>query len=203
MNPINKNLLKQKNRNFINHSENVNNLINIINKSNKSIKQNELLSQNNIKQYQYSNSIKEGIIKIFPYSKISRKVEFNQQTEEYEPDINKSFNGSNRKLFTPKKRNTKSYKKTKEHIKTPFKSTKSKSSIVKSQISIKSKNKNNYVLWKSLLPDENMDISFENEYLDNYYTEKIANPYLCKIKYMDDFQNCKDNEDEDDDNKTI
>lgn len=206
MNSFNQNFFRENNQNFISHSENINNLVNIINKSNKSIKQNELSSQNSFKPFHLSNTIKDGIFKILPYSKISRKIEFNQQTEEYEniEEINKSFNNSNRKLCTPKKRNTKSYKKTKEHVKTPFKSTKSKSSIIKSQINIKPMSKNNFVLWKSLLPDEYMDSSFENDYLDeHYYTERIENPYLSKNNYIDDFQNYKDNEDDDEDNKSI
>ena len=133
MNTINKNIIKENNKNLIDHSEKINNLVKIINKSNESLKQNELTSQNSVKLLQTSNSIKVGIFKILPYSNIPRKIEFNQHTEEYKSyeNVNKSINIPNRKLYTPKKRNTKYYKKTNEHIKTPFKSTKSKSSTIK------------------------------------------------------------------------
>lgn len=164
----------------------------------KAFTENEINYEININSQK--NKVKEICFKLTPFSLQKQKVVFSNGIEEIDDGDSKIaddkffYKISNKKYSTPP-RNTKSiYKKTKEHIKTPYKTTKSRSSKNKSKknkdnnksnISTKSRN-----YWKSLLYDENLnnnnisqEIDFEINRICN--SAILENTFINKKGYRD------------------
>lgn len=159
----------------------------------KDSQESETNSQLNIPSYK-----REILFKLTSFSQGKQNVVFSNGIEEiYDDDKNdgdeKFFeNISNKKFNTPPRTTKSSYKKTKDHIKTPYKTTKSHSSINKSKKSEKnnksnlSTKSNNY--WKSLFFDEEMinnnisqDVNIDINHMCNSVI--IENPFNNKIEY--------------------
>jgi hypothetical protein len=209
-----KNSDKSNNNSFNNKSNKILNFI--CNSSNKIIHKDELTKEkgNNIENINLNSSNKEKYFKLNSYSQGGKKVIFSSGIEEIDDDgkIDSSeekyfFNISKRKFSTPPRNTKLSYKKTKEHIKTPYRTTKSRSSrnkskqtkdIKKNNISTKSTN-----YWRSLLFDDERlinDLSPEQEIDINRNCNSIIleNPYVNKSDYRFLFCNnsLEDNDEE-------
>ena len=208
----NKNSDKSSNNSSNNKS---NKIMNFIWNSNNKIIHKELTpeKENNIENINL-NSSKNPIFKLNSYSQGGKKVIFSSGIEEIDDDGKTDsfeekyfFNISKRKFSTPPRNTKSSYKKTKEHIKTPYKTTKSRSSRNKSK-QTKDKNKSsistkstNY--WRSLLFDDEgaiNDPSQEKE-IDinrNCNSMILENPYANKLEYRFLFCNnsLEDNDEE-------
>ena len=168
---IDKNSDKSNNNSSISKSNKILNFI--YNSSNKIIHKVELTQEkdNNIENIDLNSSKKEIYFKLNSYSQRGKKVIFSSGIEEIDDDgkIDSSeekyfFNISKRKFSTPPRNTKSSYKKTKEHIKTPYKTTKSRSSRNKSK-QTKDINKNNIstkskIYWRSLLFDDERGINY-------------------------------------------
>ena len=168
---IDKNSDKSNNNSSISKSNKILNFI--YNSSNKIIHKVELTQEkdNNIENIDLNSSKKEIYFKLNSYSQGGKKVIFSSGIEEIDDDgkIDSSeekyfFNISKRKFSTPPRNTKSSYKKTKEHIKTPYKTTKSRSSRNKSK-QTKDINKNNIstkskIYWRSLLFDDERGINY-------------------------------------------
>ena len=143
-------------RNNINRNNNRIRALNFIfNSNNKLFKKESQTSQANpdlpVPSYK-----REILFKLSSFSQEKQKVVFSNGIEEIFVDSKDSgedkfiFNISNKKFSTPPRNTKSSYKKTKEHIKTPYKTTKSNSSRNKSK---KSENNNkNEIRAKSSSP---------------------------------------------------
>ena len=144
---------KNSDKSNINSSSNKSNkILNFIyNSSNKIIHKEDLIQDkdNNIENINLNSSKNEIYFKLNSYSQGGKKVIFSSGIEEIDDDGKAEtseekyfFNISKRKFSTPPRNTKSSYKKTKEHIKTPYKTTKSRSSNYKSK-QTKDINKNN------------------------------------------------------------
>ena len=198
-------------KNEINHIKNITNLVQIIKKSNYKLKPADLVSPSKFCNLHKSVSfnIKENaIIKLAPFSKLDNNKE-NEIIEEEKTYVNKKTvcRSISHIITTPKR--FKSFKKTKTHIKTPYKSKKNNSCFQKIKIEIESRNQNtkcnnsfNKILNKVI--NDNDNCLMINNILLHCNSEIIGNPYLYKINYKEDFQVDKEKEErEDDDNKSI
>ena len=219
-NSNNKNNYKEDNNkiNFHNKSNNKNKTLNyIFSSSNKLFKkespENENNSDINLNSYK-----REIIFKLTSFSQEKQQVIFSSGVEEIFDDSKNIvddklfYNISNKKFSTPPRNTKSSYKKTKEHIKTPYKTTKSRSSRNKSN-NIKENNKSkvstkstNY--WKSLLYDEEMinnNISQDMNIDINRICNSVImeNPYGNKKEYRTLFCNNYTDDNEEDLNKSI
>ena len=211
---IDKNSDKSNNNSSISKSNKILNFI--YNSSNKIIHKVELTQEkdNNIENINLNSSKKEIYFKLNSYSQGGKKVIFSSGIEEIDDDgkIDSSeekyfFNISKRKFSTPPRNTKSSYKKTKEHIKTPYKTTKSRSSRNKSK-QTKDINRNNIstkskIYWRSLLFDDERginDLSPEQEIDINRNCNSIIleNPYANKLDYRFLFYNnsLEDNDEE-------
>ena len=185
----------------------------IFSSNNKLFKKESQPSQTN-SQLNMPSYKREILFKLTSFSHEKQKVMFSNGIEEIFDDSKNSgedkfiFNISNKKFSTPPKNTKSSYRKTKEHIKTPYKTTKSHSTRNKSQKS-KNNSKNdkrakssNY--WKSLLFGLEMinnnisqDINIDNNPACNSVI--MENPFNNKIEYRLLFYNNnfrEDNEEE-------
>ena len=160
-------------------------LLNFIYNSNRRLIRKDFTEkENNSEKLSLASLKKEILCKLTSYSQEGRSVQFSSNIEEIE---NESKNDqlendnffmklSNKKKYsTPPRKMKTSYKKTKEHIKTPYKTTKSRSSRNKSkntkEINIWN-NKSNIsskssYYWKSLLDNDDTimkNFSQENEF---------------------------------------
>ena len=197
-------------KNEINHIKNITDLVKIIKKSNNKLKYTDLSSPS--KNYNFHKSVtfnikENAIIKLAPFSKLGNNNEKEIIEEETTYDNKKTIcRSTSHKMTTPKR--FKTFKKTKTHIKTPYKSKENNSSIQKIKIEIKSRNQNNKSnnSFKKILNNDITDndyLGIENDFI-SCRSEIIENPYLYNINYKKDFQVNKENEEiEDDDNKSI
>jgi hypothetical protein len=187
----------------------------IFNSSNKIFKKESQENENNTEIYLTSNK-KEIFFKLSSFSQEKQKVIFSSGIEEIFDDTKDSlddkfiFNISNKKFSTPPRNTKSSYKKTKEHIKTPYRTTKSRTSKNKtkktkennkSSISTKSSN-----YWKSLLFDEEMvnknipsDVNIDIN--RNCNSVILENPYKIEFKLL--FNDNFSDDNEEDLNKSI
>ena len=203
--------------NYINtNNNNKNRALNFIfNSSNKIFKKESQENENNTEIYLTSNK-KEIFFKLSSFSKEKQKVIFSSGIEEIFDDTKDSlddkfiFNISNKKFSTPPRNTKSSYKKTKEHIKTPYRTTKSRTSKNKtkktkennkSSISTKSSN-----YWKSLLFNEEMvnknipqDVNIDIN--RNCNSVILENPYKIEFKLL--FNDNFSDDNEEDLNKSI
>ena len=209
---------KNSDKSNINSSSNKSNkILNFIyNSSNKIIHKEDLIQDkdNNIENINLNSSKNEIYFKLNSYSQGGKKVIFSSGIEEIDDDGKAEsseekyfFNISKRKFSTPPRNTKSSYKKTKEHIKTPYKTTKSRSSRNKSK-QTKDINKNNISTkstnyWRSLLFDDERlinDLSPEQEIDINRNCNYIIleNPYVNKPEYRFLFSNnsLEDNDEE-------
>ena len=161
---------------------------------------------------------KEIIFKLTTFSQERQQVIFSNGVEEIFDDSKNVaddklfYNISNKKFSIPPRNTKSSYKKTKEHIKTPYKTTKSRSSRNKSK-NIKENNKdnnskkrNNY--FRSLLFDEEMlnnNISQDMNIDINRVCNSVImeNPFGNKKEYRALFCNNYTDDNEEDLNKSI
>ena len=183
------------------------------NSSNRLIRKDFIEKENNSEKLSLDSLKKEIIYKLTSYSQEGRNVQFSEGIEEIEND-NKDDNEetenffmkiSNKKKYstprTPPRNMKSSYKKTKEHIKTPYKTTKSRSSwnrskntkdsniCFKSNISTKCS-----CYWKSLLDNENNILKNfsqgqENEINRICNSVILDNPYANQKEYKNIFYN--------------
>ena len=210
---------KQEDNNI--NPENINNnkkraLNFIFNSSNKLFKkeypENENNSDINLASYK-----KEIIFKLTSFSQERQQVVFSNGVEEIFDDSKIAddklfYNISNKKFSTPPRNSKSSYKKTKEHIKTPYKTTKSRSSRNKSKNN-KENNKSNISTkssnyWKSLLFDEEMinnnisqDMNIDINRICNSVI--LENPFGNKKEYRTLFSNNYNDDNEEDLNKSF
>ena len=216
---------KEKNQSQITSSEkspsNNSRLLNFIYNSNHRLFKKDLTEkENNSEKLSLASLKKEILCKLTSYSQDGRSVQFSEGIEEIENDSNDDkiedddffMRLTNRKKYTtpPRKMKT-SYKKTKEHIKTPYKTTKSRSSKNKSKNSKEinlwnSKSnvstKSNYY-WKSILDNENEITKYfaqDNEIDINRVCNSVIleNPYSNHKEYKYLFNNIslEDNDEE-------
>lgn len=177
----------------------------------KESSENEINSDINL-----TSNKKEIFFKLSSFSHEKQKVIFSSGIEEIFDDSKETlddkfiFNISNRKFSTPPRNTKSSYKKTKEHIKTPYRTTKSRSSKNKAK-KTKEKNKSsistkcsNY--WKSLLFDEEMinknipqDVNIDIN--RNCNSVILENPYKIDFKLL--FNDNLSDDNEEDLNKSI
>ena len=199
-----------------NNNNNKNRALNFIfNSSNKIFKKESPENENNTEIYLTSNK-KEIFFKLSSFSQEKQKVIFSSGIEEIFDDTKDSlddkfiFNISNKKFSTPPRNTKSSYKKTKEHIKTPYRTTKSRTSKNKtnktkennkSSISTKSSN-----YWKSLLFNEEMvnknipqDVNIDIN--RNCNSVILENPYKIEFKLL--FNDNFSDDNEEDLNKSI
>ena len=195
----------------------------IYNSNNRLLRKDFTEKENNSEKLSLSSLKKEIIIKLTSFSQESRNVQFSGAIEEIESEskdenddiFNKIFN--KKKFSTPPRKLKSSYKKTKEHIKTPYKTTKSRSSRNKSKnnmdINMNYNNKSNIstkssYYWKSLL--DNDDLVFHN-FSQGYDIEInricnsviIENPYINQKEYKKLFYNISLEDNDEDLNKSF
>lgn len=221
---------KEKNPSQITSSDssspNNSRLLNFIYNSNHRLLRKDFTEkENNSEKLSLASLKKEILCKLACYSQEGRSVQFSAGIEEIEneskDDIaeNDSFfmKLSNRKKYnTPPRKLKSSYKKTKEHVKTPYKTTKSRSSRNKSKTSKESNfwnsksnisTKSNYY-WKSLLDNEN-DIAknfsqgIENEINRVSNSVILDNPFLSQNEYKNIFYNDSLEDNDEDLNKSF
>jgi len=200
--------------NSINSNNNKNRILNFIfNSSNKMFKKAE--NENN-SEISLTSDKKEIVFKLSSFSQEKQKVIFSSGIEEIFDDSKDTlddkfiFNISNKKFSTPPRNTKSSYKKTKEHIKTPYRTTKSRTSKNKTK---KSKENNKSTIstkssnyWKSLLFDEEMinknisqDINIDIN--RNCNSIILENPYKIDFKLL--FSDNFSDDNEEDLNKSI
>ena len=198
------------------NNNNRNRILNFIfNSSNKIFKKESPENENN-SEISLTSDKKEIVYKLSSFSQEKQTVIFSSGIEEIFDDSKDTlddkfiFNISNKKFSTPPRNTKSSYKKTKEHIKTPYRTTKSRTSKNetkkskennKSRISTKSSN-----YWKSLLFDGEMinknipqDISIDIN--RNCNSVILENPYKIDFKLL--FSDYFSDDNEEDLNKSI
>ena len=198
----------------------------IYNSNNRLLKKDFPEKENNSEKISLSSLKKEIIYKLTSFSQEDRSVQFSPGIEEIECesrndiDENDSFfmKLSNKKKFsTPPKKMKSSYKKTKEHIKTPYKTTKSRSTKNKSKntndININNNNNKSNVstkssyYWKSLLDNENMilkNLTQGNEVEINRLCNSVIleNPFMVQKEFKKIFYNFSLEDNDEDLNKS-
>ena len=201
-------------------------LLNFIYNSNRRLIRKDFTEkENNSEKLSLASLKKEILCKLTSYSQEGRSVQFSSNIEEIE---NESKNDqlendnffmklSNKKKYsTPPRKMKTSYKKTKEHIKTPYKTTKSRSSRNKSkntkEINIWN-NKSNIsskssYYWKSLLDNDDTimkNFSQENEFEVNRICNSVIldNPFINQPEYKNNFHNISLDDNDEDLNKSF
>ena len=197
-------------------NNNRNRILNFIfNSSNKIFKKESPENENN-SEISLTSDKKEIVYKLSSFSQEKQTVIFSSGIEEIFDDSKDTlddkfiFNISNKKFSTPPRNTKSSYKKTKEHIKTPYRTTKSRTSKNKtnktkennkSSISTKSSN-----YWKSLLFNEEMvnknipqDVNIDIN--RNCNSVILENPYKIEFKLL--FNDNFSDDNEEDLNKSI
>ena len=219
----NKNFNNKQNANYSNNN-NQTRAINFIYNSNNKLFQKERtpeLEKDN-SRINLTSLKKEIIYKLTSYTQEEQKVKFTNGIEEiYDDNKNDNldnidnklfFNISNKKFSTPPRNTKSSYKKTKEHIKTPYRTTKSRSTKDKSKInkdnnkSNKSTKSSNY--WKSLFFNDEMVENNISKEIDidinrNCNSMILDNPYTIKKEYRLLFCNMSLDDNEEDLNKSF
>lgn len=208
------------NKSHLHNSNNKSRAWNFIFNSNNKLFKKESPTENEINSDKRINSQKKEVfLKLNSFSNEKQQVIFSNGIQEIlyqEPETLEKdkffFNISNKKFSTPPRNTKSSYKKTKEHIKTPYRTTKSRSSKNKSK-SDKDNNKSNFSTkssnyWKSLLYVEeimNNNISQEINIEINRICSSVIleNPYGNKNEYRLLFNNISPEENEEDLNKSI
>ena len=173
---FNKNSENNK-ENFYNSDDSHSRILKFIyNSNNKLLKKDFFRENENNSEISINSQKNEKYFKLSSFSLQKPKVIFSNGIEEiYDDSKNISdddkfiYNISNKKFSTPPRNTKSSYKKTKEHIKTPYRTTKSRSSKNKTKKN-KDNNKSNIstksnIYWKSLLYDE--------EIMDNNISQEI------------------------------
>ena len=173
----------------------------IYNSNNRLLKKDFPEKENNSEKISLSSLKKEIIYKLTSFSQEDRSVQFSPGIEEIECesrndiDENDSFfmKLSNKKKFsTPPKKMKSSYKKTKEHIKTPYKTTKSRSTKNKSKntndINL---NKNINEVFTGLCTEKNHSMNLE--YYCKTHNKLYCAACISKIKSKGNgkHKNCK------------
>ena len=212
---LNKNV-DDNNSNLIKTGNNKNKALNFIfNSSNKIFKKESPENENN-SDINLTSGKKEIYFKLSSFSHEKQKVVFSSGIEEIFDDSKDTledkfiFNISNKKFSTPPRNTKSSYKKTKEHIKTPYRTTKSRTSKNKSKKTIEnnksiiSTKSSNY--WKSLLFDEEMNNKNATKDLSidinrNCNSVILENPYKIEFKVL--FNDNFSDDNEEDLNKSI
>ena len=187
----------------------------ILNSSNKIFKKESPENENN-SDISLTSKKEEIFFKLSSFSQEKQKVIFSSGIEEIFDDSKDIledkfiFNVSNKKFSTPPRNTKSSYKKTKEHIKTPYRTTKSRTSKnktkktkenKKSSISTKSSNYWNSLLFgeeminKNIPQDVNIDIN------RNCNSLILENPYKIDFKLI--FNDNFSDDNEEDLNKSI
>ena len=195
----------------------------IYNSNNRLMKKDLTEKENNSEKLSLSSLKKEIIIKLTSFSQESRNVQFSSGIEEIESESKDETDNifskiSNKKKFsTPPRKLKSSYKKTKEHIKTPYKTTKSRSSKNKSKnnmdINTNFYNKSNAstkssYYWKSLLDNDGIifqDFSQGYDIEINKACNSVImdNPYINQKEYRKLFCNISLEDNDEDLNKSF
>ena len=218
---FNKNYTNKLDENY-NNSNQKRSLNYIFNSSNKlfhkEFTQEKENDNSNVSQTSFK---KEIFYKLSPYSQEDQKVKFSSGIEEiYEGDKDDNidnklfFNISNKKFSTPPRNSKSSYKKTKEHIKTPYRTTMSNSTRYKSKTNKEKDNKKSNIsskistYWKSLffnedMMNDNLSKDVEIDINRNCNSMILENPFINKKEYKFLFINNSRDDNEEELNKSF
>ena len=199
--------------------DNQNKVLNFIyNKNNRIFYKESPENENNsFSKINTSSNKKDIVFKLSCFSQEDQSVKFSSGIEEiYEDPSNDIddrfiFKISSKKYSTPPRNSKSSYKKTKEHIKTPYKTTKSRSSQNKSKNNIENYKNINYIkssnYWKSLLDNEINKYNNSQELNLNINTNCksviIDNPFLIKKEHNSTFYSITLEENDEELNKSF
>ena len=197
----------------------------IFNSNHRLMKKDFTEKENNSEKLSLASLKKEILCKLTSYSQEGRSVQFSSSVEEIENESKKDIMENdnlfmkltnNKKYNTPPRKLKVSYKKTREHVKTPYKTTKSRSSRNKSKNSKENNfwtNKSNFssktsYYWKSLLDNDNTilkNFSQENEFEVNRVCNSLIldNPFSNQKEYKNIFYHFSLEENEEDLNKSF